>query len=123
MSYSPEHALQTRARIIKSARCLFNRHGFEQVTIDQIMAAAGFAMALAVVLTCRLTLGDADFKAWGWRIPFLLSALLVALSIIVRMRLMESPVFAHRARAIRAGRLRLPQSAATIRPPSRQSPR
>jgi len=41
MPYSPEHKVRTRARIVESARCLFNRHGFEQVTIDQIMAAAG----------------------------------------------------------------------------------
>lgn len=41
MSYSPEHKVRTRARIVESARRLFNHHGFEQVTIDQIMAAAG----------------------------------------------------------------------------------
>jgi TetR/AcrR family transcriptional repressor of nem operon len=41
MPYSPEHKTQTRARIVESARRLFNRHGFEQVTIDQIMASAG----------------------------------------------------------------------------------
>lgn len=41
MPYSPEHKTQTRSRIVESARRLFNRHGFEQVTIDQIMAAAG----------------------------------------------------------------------------------
>lgn len=69
MSYSPEHALQTRARVIESARRLFNRHGFEQVTIDQIMAAAGltrgafyhhfrskdelYAAAVASFVTCN----------------------------------------------------------------------
>ncbi|RDJ00578.1 TetR/AcrR family transcriptional regulator [Dyella solisilvae] len=41
MSYRPEHKIQTRARIVEAARRLFNRHGFEQVTIDQIMADAG----------------------------------------------------------------------------------
>ncbi|QNK01166.1 TetR/AcrR family transcriptional regulator [Dyella telluris] len=41
MPYSPEHKIQTRARIVESARRLFNRHGFQQVTIDQIMADAG----------------------------------------------------------------------------------
>jgi TetR/AcrR family transcriptional regulator, transcriptional repressor for nem operon len=41
MPYSPEHKVQTRARIVESARCLFNRHGFQQVTIDQVMADAG----------------------------------------------------------------------------------
>jgi len=41
MPYSPEHKVQTRARVVESARRLFNRHGFEQVTIDQVMASAG----------------------------------------------------------------------------------
>jgi len=41
MPYHPDHAVRTRARIVESARRLFNRHGFEQVTIGQIMAAAG----------------------------------------------------------------------------------
>lgn len=41
MPYSPEHKIQTRARVVESARRLFNRHGFEQVTIDQVMASAG----------------------------------------------------------------------------------
>jgi AcrR family transcriptional regulator len=69
MSYSPEHAVQTRARIVESARRLFNRRGFEQVTIDQIMAAAGltrgafyhhfhsknelYAAAVASFVTCN----------------------------------------------------------------------
>ncbi len=41
MPYSTEHKARTRARIVESARRLFNRSGFEQVSIDQIMAAAG----------------------------------------------------------------------------------
>lgn len=41
MPYPPEHKAQTRARIVASARALFNRHGFDQVTIDQVMARAG----------------------------------------------------------------------------------
>lgn len=41
MPYRPEHKAQTRARIVESARRLFNRHGFQQVTIDKIMADAG----------------------------------------------------------------------------------
>src|SRR5215831_11359222 len=39
--YPAEHKVRTRARIVESARRLFNRHGFEQVSIDQIMAGAG----------------------------------------------------------------------------------
>lgn len=41
MPYRPEHKAQTRARIVEAARRLFNRHGFQQVTIDQVMADAG----------------------------------------------------------------------------------
>lgn len=41
MPYAPEHKAKTRARIIESARVLFNRHGFDQVSIDRIMEHAG----------------------------------------------------------------------------------
>ena len=41
MPYNKEHKAQTRARIVEAARRMFNRHGFEQVSIDQIMAEAG----------------------------------------------------------------------------------
>lgn len=41
MPYSAEHKRQTRTKIVEAARILFNRHGFENVTIDQIMDAAG----------------------------------------------------------------------------------
>jgi TetR/AcrR family transcriptional regulator, transcriptional repressor for nem operon len=41
MPYPPEHRLQTRARIIRSAQALFNRHGFTSVSIDDLMTAAG----------------------------------------------------------------------------------
>ncbi len=40
MSYSPEHKARTRARIIEAARVLFNRHGFESISIEMIMAEA-----------------------------------------------------------------------------------
>lgn len=41
MPYSPQHRVETRARIVESARILFNRHGFEEVTIDMVMGEAG----------------------------------------------------------------------------------
>jgi TetR/AcrR family transcriptional repressor of nem operon len=41
MPYPPEHRQQTRARIVRSAKTLFNRHGFERISIDDIMARAG----------------------------------------------------------------------------------
>jgi MFS family permease len=59
----------------------------------QITATAGLFVSLGVILSVRQTLGDAAFKAWGWRVPFLLSVLLVGLSLYIRMRLKESPLF------------------------------
>src|SRR5258708_4781096 len=41
MPYPPEHRQQTRARILRSAKTLFNLHGFERISIDDIMARAG----------------------------------------------------------------------------------
>jgi MFS family permease len=59
----------------------------------QITATAGLFISLGVILAVRLSLGDASFKAFGWRIPFLLSVLLVGLSLYIRLRLKESPLF------------------------------
>lgn len=59
----------------------------------QSSAAFGLVGALAVVLGSRAGLGEEQFVAWGWRIPFLASAILVAASIWMRLRLNESPAF------------------------------
>ena len=59
----------------------------------QTTATLGFFLALGVVLTTRLSVGDAAFKEWGWRVPFLLSGVLLALSFYIRMKLRESPLF------------------------------
>jgi len=56
-------------------------------------AAFGLGGALVVVLAVRTALGEPAFNAWGWRIPFLLSAILLGISIWIRMTLSESPVF------------------------------
>ena len=48
--------------------------------------------SVARILGCRLLLGDA-FETWGWRIPFLLSTLLLGISVYIRLQLEESPVF------------------------------
>ena len=53
----------------------------------------GFVLSLAVVLACRLLIPAEDFAAWGWRLPFLLSILLLAISLWMRLKLSESPVF------------------------------
>lgn len=58
----------------------------------QICATMGFFLSLIVVLSTQGLTG-ADFKVWGWRVPFILSLMLLAVSVYIRMRLDESPVF------------------------------
>jgi MFS family permease len=60
----------------------------------QTTATLGIVLALAVILACRLGFGDAVFADWGWRVPFLISAILVLLSIYIRLKLEESPLYA-----------------------------
>jgi MFS family permease len=60
----------------------------------QTTATMGIVFALLVVLICRQSMGDAVFGDWGWRVPFLLSAILVLLSGYIRLKLKESPLFA-----------------------------
>ena len=59
----------------------------------QISVVFGFLLAVIVVLACRHALTRADFEAWGWRLPFALSLLLLAVSLWIRLQLAESPVF------------------------------
>lgn len=59
----------------------------------QSTAALGLLLALGAVLATRSILGEAAFLAWGWRIPFLLSTVLLAVSLWIRMRLRETPEF------------------------------
>ncbi|BAN49645.1 putative major facilitator superfamily transporter [Metapseudomonas resinovorans NBRC 106553] len=59
----------------------------------QTTATLGLFMSLLVILTCRTLLGTEAFEAWGWRIPFLLSILLLIISVYIRLQLSESPVF------------------------------
>jgi MFS family permease len=51
-------------------------------------------MSFLVVVGTRLLLGEVAFKAWGWRVPFLVSALLLVLAMYIRVRLQEAPLFA-----------------------------
>ena len=60
----------------------------------QTTATMGIVTALVVILAFRLGLGDADFQSYGWRWPFLLSAVLVLLSGYIRLKLQESPLYA-----------------------------
>jgi hypothetical protein len=59
----------------------------------QTTATLGLFLSLIVILSCRLLLGQKNFEDYGWRIPFLLSVLLLAISVYIRLQLSESPVF------------------------------
>jgi MFS family permease len=58
----------------------------------QTTATMGLFLSLVVILLCRKWLG-AEFESWGWRIPFLVSIILLAVSVYIRLQLAESPVF------------------------------
>ena len=59
----------------------------------QTTATFGLFLSLIVIIGVRTQIGEDAFKAWGWRIPFLVSALLLLVSLWIRLRLNESPVF------------------------------
>jgi MFS family permease len=59
----------------------------------QTTATLGLFVSLIVILVVRRMVGEDAFKAWGWRIPFLLSVVLVGMSYYIRIRLKESPLF------------------------------
>jgi MFS family permease len=59
----------------------------------QISVVGGFLLAVVVVLASRRAMSVEAFEAWGWRLPFLLSFLMLVVSIVIRMKLSESPVF------------------------------
>lgn len=59
----------------------------------QTTATLGLFVSLGVILLVRVNLGEEAFRGWGWRIPFLLSFILVAFSYYIRIRMEESPLF------------------------------
>ena len=59
----------------------------------QITATAGLVLSLLVILSVRLAVGEEAFADWGWRIPFLVSILLLGVSLWIRLKLDESPSF------------------------------
>lgn len=69
-----------------------NRRGFYTSWI-QTTATAGLFLSLIVILVTRTALGEAAFRDWGWRIPFLLSSALVGVSTFIRLKMHESPMF------------------------------
>lgn len=69
-----------------------HRRGFYTSLIHGA-AALGLVLALAIIYLTRVALGEDAFRAWGWRVPFVCSAIVLALSIWARMKLEESPTF------------------------------
>jgi MFS family permease len=59
----------------------------------QITATAGLMISLVVILGVRLSIGEEAFADWGWRIPFLVSILMLGVSLWIRLKLSESPAF------------------------------
>jgi MFS family permease len=69
------------------------RRGFYTSWI-QTTATVGLFLSLIVILVLRMSMTPAQFAEWGWRVPFLLSIFLLAVSIWIRLQLEESPAFA-----------------------------
>lgn len=70
----------------------FQRRGYFTSYI-QASVVGGFVLSLVVVLGCKAAMSDATWNEWGWRVPFLLSLVLLAISLWMRVKLSESPVF------------------------------
>jgi MFS family permease len=69
-----------------------DKRGF-YTSFIQTTATLGLFVSLGVILATRTVLGEEVFSTWGWRVPFLLSVVLVIVSVIIRRTLHESPVF------------------------------
>jgi MFS family permease len=59
----------------------------------QTSPTLGIVVSLAVIIATRTYVGDEAFNAWGWRVPFLLSFLMVAIAMYIRLQLQETPIF------------------------------
>jgi MFS family permease len=68
------------------------KRGFATAWI-QTTATFGFFLSLAIIGLCRYNMDPAEFASWGWRLPFLVSLVLLAFSLYIRLKLNESPVF------------------------------
>jgi MFS family permease len=71
-----------------------DRRGF-YTSFIQITATLGLFLSLAVILFVQNAMSAETFRAWGWRLPFLISIFLVAISLYIRLRMKESPIFQH----------------------------
>jgi MFS family permease len=70
------------------------RRGF-YTSFIQITATMGLFVSLAVILIIQNTMSREAFTLWGWRLPFIVSILLVGISLYIRLRMKESPIFTH----------------------------
>ena len=70
------------------------RRGF-YTSFIQITATLGLFLSLAVIVAVQNTMSKEAFGSWGWRLPFLISIFLVAISLYIRLRMKESPIFQH----------------------------
>ena len=61
----------------------------------QITATLGLFVSLAVILVVQNLMSKETFSSWGWRIPFIISIFLVGISLYIRLRMKESPIFEH----------------------------
>jgi MFS family permease len=70
-----------------------DKRGF-YTSFIQITATLGLFVSLIVILVTQSSMSKEEFAAWGWRIPFLISIFLVAISLYIRLKMKESPIFA-----------------------------
>ncbi|MGD0894025.1 MAG: MFS transporter [Terracidiphilus sp.] len=70
-----------------------NKRGF-YTSFIQITATLGLFVSLAVIVATQQSMSPATFQDWGWRLPFLLSIVLVVISLYIRLKMKESPIFA-----------------------------
>ena len=80
------------AAIYVAEHAAANKRGF-YTSFIQASVAGGFLLSLAVVLGTQALMSEAAWAAWGWRVPFLFSIVLLAISLWMRLKLSESPVF------------------------------
>src|SRR5262249_43601295 len=69
-----------------------DKRGF-YTSFIQITATLGLFVSLAVILTVQSSMSDDNFRSYGWRIPFLISVFLVGMSLYIRLRMKESPIY------------------------------
>jgi len=69
-----------------------NRRGF-YTSFIQITATLGLFISLAVIVATQQSMAPATFQDWGWRLPFLLSIVLVGISLYIRLKMKESPIY------------------------------